>query len=135
MKSLIVFALLLPGGLLADQGYFFGKNLGEAIEHECDSKNSSCYEKGQLTKTHHQERHHHKRHKRHYHQRPYHPRPHYPNQHYYYNPRPNYYPQQQYGNICRNGYYYCGMNYPAPLYTSCYCNLGYTFFYGTVTNY
>lgn len=138
MKSLIVIALLFPLWLMADQGTFLGKDLGEVSdkEQECDSTYSSCYEEGQLDKTHHRGRHYHDRPRRHHNPRYYHnPRPYYPNQYYHYNPGPYYYPQYQLGYICRSGHYYCGMNYPAPIYTSCYCNLGFTYFHGTVTNY
>ena len=42
---------------------------------------------------------------------------------------------QALGYICRSGPYWCTLNLtgPMPLGTSCYCNLGWTTFWGFVT--
>ncbi|MCO5143132.1 MAG: hypothetical protein M9962_08595 [Oligoflexia bacterium] len=53
---------------------------------------------------------------------------------------PNYpqYPQypgyNTYGNVCRNGAYWCSMNYPTPVGTPCACVFPNWYFQGVVTN-
>ncbi|MCH2534318.1 MAG: hypothetical protein MK008_07760 [Bdellovibrionales bacterium] len=122
MKALIFIMVLFPASLLAESQYFYGENKGEVVE--CNSNYANC---GQLQKSHDHRYDRDPRYDRNY--RPY-PR-YYPPR--YYNPYPYY--QYQVGYICRNGAYYCGMNYPAPVGHSCYCNLISWGFWGIVTNY
>lgn len=125
MKALIFIMFLVPASLWASDKYFYGENKGEVVE--CNSEYANC---GQLQKAHdHRYHRDHRRYDRHY--RPHPRRPYHPPR--YYNPGPYY--NYQVGHICRNGIYYCGMNYPAPVGYSCYCNLISWGFWGIVTNY
>lgn len=139
--KIILLICLLPLVAFANDSestFYFGDNKGTS--QKCDPNYNSCpdvqelinehltdtqsFETEGLVNAH-----------RHYRPRPPHYRPRPP----YYNPRPPYYRNRPYyppvGHICRNGYYYCGMNYPAQQGASCYCNLITWGFWGIVTNY
>lgn len=127
MKYLVFLMILMPLSLVAESQNFYGNNRGEAFE--CNPNYANCIEEqaeSQKVHDHRYDRHRHPDDRRY---RP-HPLPHYPDRYYYPNP---YY--TNYGHICRNGAYYCGMRYPAPVGYSCYCNLISWGFWGIVTNY
>ena len=127
MKYTVLFMLLTPLCLMAESQYFFGDNRGEA--YECNPNYANCIEEQAKTQKAHDPRYDRDPYPDHRDYRPQ-PRIYYPER-YFYNP----YPYYNLGHICRNGIYYCGMRYPAPLGYSCYCNLISWGFWGIVTNY